>query len=227
MRFIKSVRTSVYLQQFILFLLLLNAVSIALLLFRIAATDSGRYWFMLWNLFLAWVSVPIVVVIGEQLRVLRWKSPKIILLSALWLLFLPNSFYVISDLIHLRASGEVSILYDALLLASFAVNGVIAGLISLFLMHHLLLKHLKVVYAHRIIGASIVLSGFAIYLGRTLRWNSWDVVANPTGLLFDVSDELINPLTHPQVLVTTLTFSAFIGALYGVVYTGHRLLKRT
>ncbi|OGL38025.1 hypothetical protein A3J32_01995 [Candidatus Saccharibacteria bacterium RIFCSPLOWO2_02_FULL_46_7] len=92
------------------------------------------------------------------------------------------------------------------------------GFASLLIFHQALLKRLKKRSAHQIIAGIILLCSFAIYLGRYLRWNTWDVLINPAGLLFDVSDRLLNPSSHPQTFVTTLSFFVLLGSTYTVVW---------
>ena len=47
-----------------------------------------------------------------------------------------------------------------------------------------------------------------------MRWNSWDVLLNPAGILFDISDKLIHPLTNLDMFTTTLSFFILLGSLY-------------
>jgi uncharacterized membrane protein len=139
-------------------------------------------------------------------------------LTALWLVFLPNSFYLVSDLIHLRPTGQINILYDVVLFQSFIFNSFIAGLASLYMIHRLLLKRKSESWSHALIALAILASSFAIYLGRYLRWNSWDLALSPVSLLYDVSEQLINPFAQPQVLATTLTFFMLISSTYVLVW---------
>jgi uncharacterized membrane protein len=60
----------------------------------------------------------------------------------------------------------------------------------------------------------LALSGFGMYLGRFLRWNSWDVLANPGALGFDIADRLLNPTSHPRTVGTTILFAAFLTMCY-------------
>jgi uncharacterized membrane protein len=204
--------------------LLANAVSGWLFIMRVLGTDNFRYWFLLWNLFLAWVPLACVLGLLLRLRTRRLLERGNVALSVLWFLFLPNSFYLVSDLIHLHFTGEVSVLFDAAMFMSFIINGWIAGYSSLLLMHRLLLQKVEAVKAHFVVLGVLVSCSFAIYLGRDLRWNSWDVVTNPAGILFDVSERLINPIAHPQAFTTTFTFSLLLGSTYLVLWRLVRLL---
>lgn len=204
-----------------------SAISMVLLLARFVVSDSYKFWFLAWNLFLAWL--PLLFALGLRLSLHKrtWLSWQNIGLSVLWLGFLPNSFYIISDLIHLQSSGETSVLYDVAMITSFVINGLILGYISVYIVHTQLLKRLSVRASNAIIGAVFVACGFAIYLGRYLRWNTWDLVLNPAGILFDLSERFINPIIHGETYLITLVFSAVLISIYAVIYELVKLIARS
>ena len=182
------------------------------------ASGTFRYWFLAWNLFLAWLPVLFAWIFRRNLnlkRLLHWSN---IVLLVLWLGFLPNSFYILSDFIHLSSTYEVNLLYDVVLFASFAINGLILGMMALYMVHAALVQKVRLRYAHGFIALVLLLCSFAIYLGRYLRWNTWDVLVNPAGLLFDVSDRIINPGSYPRTFTTTFTFFVLLGSLYYLVW---------
>lgn len=195
-----------------------NAVSLSLYLMRVIGTHSTRYNFLVGNLILAWIPVGLAFWLKKRLDHDRWATPANIGLTVAWLAFLPNSFYLVSDLVHLQPTGEVNILFDSVLFASFIFNGFISGLISLYMVHTELIKRVGQERAHQLIAGVILLCSFAIYLGRHLRWNSWDLIASPAGLIFDVSEPILNPVAHPQAFLTTLTFFMLIGSVYVVAW---------
>lgn len=202
-----------------------NLLSVVLFAFRVVGAENFRYWFLFWNLLLAWLPLAFAWLLSKDLKFNRWKSLSNVLLTFLWLVFLPNSFYIVSDLIHLHLTGEVSILYDAVLFISVIFNGYVFGLMSVFIVHRELMSRLRPQTAHKIIALVFVLSSFAIYLGRYLRWNTWDVLLHPIGLLFDVTDRFINPVAHPQAFTTTAIFTLLLGSMYWVVYEAIALLS--
>jgi uncharacterized membrane protein len=201
-------------RQLLIVLGLSSLVSIALYAVRAAVSHSSRYWFLNWNLALAWPTLIIAWWLSRRLQTGSWLSWPNLLLTALWLGFLPNSFYLVSDFIHLHESGEVSLLYDIVLFFSFTWNGFVLGFSSLYLVHKQLLRRLPSREAHLFIGGVLLLCGYAVYLGRYLRWNTWDVLVNPAGLLFDVSDRFINPASHPQMFTTTAMFFVLLASIY-------------
>jgi uncharacterized membrane protein len=201
-----------------------NGVSLVLFVLRLLATGSTQYWFLFWNLFLAWVPVLMAWMLLKKLSKHSWRSLMPILLTLLWLGFLPNSFYLMSDLIHLESTGDVGVLFDAVLFLSFIWNGMVAGLISLVWVQRAVAKRASSELTVSFMGAVILLTSFAIYLGRSLRWNTWDVLVNPAGILFDVTERVVNPLAHPQAFSTTLTFFVLIGSIYLVVWNFAKLI---
>lgn len=77
----------------------------------------------------------------------------------------------------------------------------------------------------RWMALTLLICSFAIYVGRDLRWNSWDILTNPGGLLFDVSDRLLHPAAYPQMLVTVIAFFALLASMYSLVWAGAALLR--
>lgn len=206
-------------------LLLTNAVSVLLFGLRLLGAENARYWFMLWNLALAWVAPLIAWRLAHRLQKTSWRAWQNVLLTAIWLGFLPNSFYMVSDLIHVHQTGEVSIIFDAVMFTSFIFNGFIAGFIGVMLLHRELLIRVRKLHSFFIITGVFAVCGYAIYLGRVLRWNTWDALLHPSGLLFDVSDNILHPLSHPQSFVVTLSFTLLISSFYILVWEFLQTLK--
>ncbi len=206
-------------------LLLSSGVSLALLIVRIVVSESWRLSFLWWNLFLAWIPLLLAVWLESLVATKKTPTVKELLVGLVWLFFLPNSFYIITDLIHLQSSGEVSLLYDTALITSFVVNGLLLGFISVYIVHKIILGYVSEHIAYWLIQLALLLSGFAIYLGRYLRWNSWDVVINPMGLLFDVSDRIVNPGSYMLTFVVTLVFYILLGSSYAVIYRLVKILR--
>ncbi len=141
----------------------------------------------------------------------------------LWLLFLPNALYLVTDFVHLIGYfDDPQRLFDIVLFATYAVQGILLGCLALLLVHIRAVQRFGR-YGHLIAIGALFASGFAIYMGRYLRWNSWDVVINPFGLLFDVSDRVINPTSHIATFSITLLFFSLYGALYYVVWQFYKL----
>jgi uncharacterized membrane protein len=149
-----------------------------------------------------------------------------LLITLAWLFFLPNSFYVISGFVHLMDVPRTDIVLDVVMFSSFGLNGLILGYLSLFLVHGQLRKRLSARTSGLLVGSVLLLSSFAIYIGRDLSWNTWDVIVSPAGLLFDVSDRLMNAGAHPQLFTTTISFFVFLSSIYVVALYLVRALRQ-
>ncbi len=201
-------------------------VSLVLLFGRILFSDSLRYVFLIWNLVLAVIPLMLAWWLYERLKTLSWFKWQQVILTLLFIGFLPNTFYLITDFVHLRQTDEAGLYFDVVLLSSFVINGIILGLASIFLLHKQLLRRLAERNALTIVAAIFFLASFAAYLGRFTRFNSWDIILRPAGLLFDVSDRFVNPSQHSDTYLATFTLFLVLFCTYLVIYTASKLLKR-
>lgn len=187
-----------------------------MLVLRLALTGSTTLGFLLWNLMLAWIPVASSLWFVPTGRSRQLLASTILLV--VWFIFLPNTFYILSDFIHLRSTGDINIIFDVVLLFLFSNVGFGLGLLSLGIIHSWLKRTFSAVGSAVLIYSIILMCSFAIYLGRFLRWNSWDIVVNPLGLLVDISDRVVAPLDHPKTLSTTFVFFVFISLTYSAAW---------
>lgn len=166
--------------------------SIGLVLFRGVYADNWRYITMVWNLFLAFVPYWISRT-ALQRKIWRRSDFTFFLVFTCWLLFLPNSFYIITDLFHLRKQVSIPLWYDLALIFSAAWNGLLMGVLSVRQIEKIIERKWKVRSGVWFLYPVMLLNAFGIYLGRYLRFNSWDVVTNPSNLI----DEVVYLLVHP------------------------------
>jgi uncharacterized membrane protein len=161
--------------------------------------------FLCWNLFLA--GIPLMASTALRLAE-QLKTPLVVQVSCfgLWLLFFPNAPYILTDLIHLAHRPPVPLWYDLVLLLSFSGTGLLIGYLSLDDVQEAVAKRFGAVTGWLTVIISLMLTGFGIYLGRFLRWNSWDVLTNPGGLFADLADRVLNPMSHPRTAAVTLIF---------------------
>ncbi|HUB94133.1 MAG TPA: DUF1361 domain-containing protein [Verrucomicrobiae bacterium] len=192
----------------------LTVVSAGLFAAGALVNRSLEFDYLLWNLFLAWTPLLLVELLFRGLRTRLWSSYGPFTLTLLWLLMLPNSFYMISDFLHVQEVVGAGLLYDVVMFTSCIFTGVFLGFSSLYLVHLELRKRVAARSADVCVAVILFLCSYAIYLGRDLRWNSWDVLTNPAGILFDVSDHLIHPLQNGDMYVVTLSFFVLLGSLY-------------
>ena len=62
--------------------------------------------------------------------------------------------------------------------------------------------------------ALLFIGSFGVYLGRYLRWNSWDVIRNPVGLTMDVAERILVPWDHPRTWGMTLLLGMFLNLMF-------------
>lgn len=175
---------------------------------RVGRTGEGYYLFLVTNLFLACVPLFLSTVlrIGDYCGV-HW-TVKLVLLS-LWLLFLPNAPYILTDILHLTRESHVPAWYDLALLLSCSGTGLLVGYLSLIDVQSLVARRFSSVSAWIFALVSLVLSGFAIYLGRFLRWNSWDVLVTPSRV-FGILSALLHPWDYRGPVAVTFIFGVIL-----------------
>lgn len=194
-----------------------GCLSLSLLFFRLWFSRSPSYIFLVWNLFLAVLPYLISLALYKLYFENAKKTVFFIFLFA-WLLFFPNAPYIVTDLMHLRVRGNVPYWYDIFMLFSFAYNGMIIGLMSLRIIHLILDNNFNKFLNWSFLLVTFFLTGFAIYLGRFLRWNSWDIVKNPVALFSDIFVRFLNPLAHPGTFGITIIMFAILLFSYATIF---------
>ena len=112
-------------------------VCLALIAARILRTGSLGHVFLVWNLALAWIPL-VYAFIAYRLYRSRFHNFILIALCAgIWLLFLPNAPYILTDLIHFRVENNPIFWYDLLMLLWFSWTGFLLGFASLYLMQQI------------------------------------------------------------------------------------------
>lgn len=147
---------------------------IVLLFFGFVLLTPTHFTFLNWNIFLALLPLDFAIIVNISKR----RSIQIIF-SLLWLLFYPNTMYMITDFIHLQYVGiglTVRMQYfNYAVLAAGVFMGVVLGMLSIELMlKHYFNRRYEILQLALIFGLSLIAS-VGIYLGRFLRLNSWDV----------------------------------------------------
>ncbi len=198
-------------------LLALTAFCVALFGVRVWYADELRFRFLLWNLFLAWIPVPLAIALARDVANTGRLRANGLFFGAGWLLFFPNAPYIITDFVHLYDDPPVPLWFDALGIGAFAWTGLLLGLVSLAIVHETVRRFLTSFQAWIVVCAATVLAAFGVYVGRFLRWNSWDVVQDPANLGRDLRGELANPLEHPRTFVVTGIVALLLLLSYGVL----------
>lgn len=197
-------------------LLVSVSFSIALLLVRVIQTGSLQYTFLLWNLFLAWVPF-FISTLMERYGAARWRLPLWILAAGAWLLYLPNAPYILTDLYHLPEGGA-PMWFDLILILSFAWNGLTLGFQSIRQMQDIFIARFPQCPVQLFITPVMLLCGWGVYIGRYLRWNSWDLILQPVPLLQQTSAMVLHPLQYSHVWGFTICMGLFMHLLYSLKF---------
>lgn len=201
--------------------------------------DSGSFHlYMSWNLFLAWVPLLFSKILKNICT--KREKPKayifvILLLGVLWLLFYPNSPYIITDYIHISSDFEIlkdipiegiypeitqriyvfnddfTIWLDFVVISIGVWLGYITGFVSLKSNELLIKERTNKVVSAFFVAIIHILTGYAITIGRFGRWNSWDVFL-PSNII-----EIVTSHFDVKTLMFTILFGALNAALYSFI----------
>ncbi|MCA9348726.1 DUF1361 domain-containing protein [Candidatus Saccharibacteria bacterium] len=214
-----------------LVLALVAAACVALSIVRYIYSGTIRHLYLPWNLLLGSLPLYLAYILSQYRG--RWFW----VLFIVWLLFLPNAFYIVTDLLHLNPieanlehywvgnyryalePNSPGILFDTALLFMYSSYGFLLGLISTGVVHDQLLdkKRFKPNAAWLTILGSLFLSGLAIFIGRRLRLNSWDIATDPVGLVKLIANIFLHPIANAEAWAVTLLFF-YVSACFYLLY---------
>lgn len=191
------------------------------------------WWWLPWNLFLA--GLPLLFALGliraEHMKK-RFHKLQIWFWGLLWLFFYPNSPYMLTNLIHLsrldfimynvqypngigyQFSSELSVWFPFLHMVSGIIVGVTLGLVSLYIIHRHIEARVGTKYSWVLITAVSALSGIALWMGRILRFNSWDIIFRP----FQLIERIVSAFDW-NALQLCIMFAIMSGLVYLLIWT--------
>jgi len=181
-----------------------------LILCRIYFSGSLLFIFLAWNIFLAWIPYKMSQYLVKPLKY-RWMTW---FLMGCWLLFFPNALYIITDLVHLELDTSVPKWFDAILLLSSSLVGLIMAFVSLSRVEFLVVSKAGYKKGRIMIMLFLALGSFGVYLGRFLRWNSWDIINQPSALIRSIGERLFFPWDHTRTWGMTLILTVFYFLVY-------------
>ncbi len=146
--------------------------------------------------------------------------------ALVWLVFFPNAPYIITDFQHLANGwGGAPLWFDVILLIWTSWTGLLLGIVSLYLMQEIVHRNFGKMLGWVFVFSVSLLSSIGVYLGRFLRWNSWDILHDPTQILRE-SWHLLRDLNKSAVGFTAL-FTVFFLFIYLTLYAfGHLHLEQ-
>lgn len=165
---------------------------IAIVHFFFGVISLGIYYYhlegpdLIWNMFLALVALDFSLIP----YFIKNKAVKVVA-AILWLFFYPNTFYMLTDIVHMNFTSSVlwdkSSLILYMLYVSSILFGVLCGIESV--------KNIVVTFKVKnyyirmfFIAVLSFVSSFAIHIGRYARPNSWDIFTRPTVVIKEILD---------------------------------------
>lgn len=224
----EKLNTLHYPRKIYLIITLCVATLIALVSVYNIQTPAGNrpYLFIFWDTFLAWVPVGLAVILDVLFSYTRKRIRVLLLIivGAAWLFFYPNSPYLVTDLLHVFARysfdptkrfwSDIAFWQHLFTIFTIAMLGLLLGAYSLFSVQHLMRISFGVMASWIFAVLVLVLSSFGIYIGRFIRWNSWDVIMQPGHIL----QELIVMFTDRSKLYHIVSFCKFMFMVLFISY---------
>jgi uncharacterized membrane protein len=195
-----------------------SGISVALVIARILWTGQVRYGFLIWNLFLAWLPLVFALLACDEHRAETRRGWRFLGFAGAWLLFFPNAPYIFTDLIHLTNRFLYHFWIDLTLILICAFTGLVIGFVSLYLMQGIVSRIYGRMTSWLFVAAMVGLSSFGVYLGRFLRFNSWDIFTKPAKLYDGIGSWASDPLSSPITIAFPILFAAFLFTAYLVLY---------
>lgn len=194
-------------------LLISVMVGLVLLITRIIYNHQLTLVFLVWNLILAFIPL-FISRAARSIGVFQKPGPILIPAFFLWLIFFPNAPYILTDFYHLKQADNVPFWFDMIIIALFAWNGLMIGFITLKDMQHIVSRNYSQKAGWICTTTAILLGSFGIYIGRFLRYNSWDIFLVPFSLGSDIFKIFICPLQHKAAYGMTIVLTLFLFTSY-------------
>ena len=195
-------------------LLAASAWCVLLLVVRRHEFGASGYRYLVWNLALAWIPLLLaLVLLAAYRRRAHWIE--LVAVGGVWLLFLPNAPYMLTDIVHL---GDRHKLFDAVILGSFAFTALALGFASLLVVQVVVTRLAGATLGWAVAVSSLFAASVGIYLGRVQRLNSWDVVQRPRTLWTIARLRLDDPFGNRYLIGFVFALCGFLTLAYAGLY---------
>jgi uncharacterized membrane protein len=195
-------------------LMFASIVCVALVATRVILDRNLRFAFLGWNLFLAWLPLIFAVLLCDE-HVLggrrRWRRAG---WGLAWLLFFPNAPYIFTDLMHLTNRFFPHYWTNMMLILSCALTGLMLGFVSLYIVQSVVADRYGRATGWLLVAGVAGLSGVGVFMGRFLRFNTWDLVWRPFSLVQQTGGWFSEPLADTQPYIFSILFAVFVFIAY-------------
>jgi uncharacterized membrane protein len=195
-----------------------SGITVALVIARMVWTGWLIYGFLAWNLFLAWLPLVFALLACDKFKSGGGRSWTFFGFAGAWLLFFPNAPYIFTDLIHLTSKFYPHFWVDLMLFLLCAFTGLVLGFLSLYLMQSIVTRRFGPIRGWLFVAAVAGLSSIGVFIGRFLRFNSWDIVLRP-GRVYERIDAWMGGTWRNQPSPAfLLMFATFLFIAYLTLY---------
>ena len=218
-----------YKYKLLLGALLVAASVISLVLAKLDTRVNGedRYSFLVFNLVLAWIPfVAAVVAYARPPQPDHLLPGHADLHPGLADFFpqrpLPADRFPAPGLLPTASSP---LWFDVILLIWFAWTGLLLGITSLYLMQEIVTRTFNRTIGWVFAIGVTILSSIGVYLGRFLRWNSWDLLQDPLPIARDMYGIVRHPIANLPTYVFTILFTLLFLFIYLAVHLFGRAIR--
>lgn len=132
---------------------------------------------LIWNMFLALLALDF----AAWARFSKRADLKILFIP-LWLFFYPNTFYMLTDIVHMHFTSTVLWEHTSMILFMLYVPSILLGVLSGMLSLRYVFDSLGLKQPYLrlfLIGLLSFVASFGIHIGRYARLNTWDIFIHP------------------------------------------------
>ncbi len=195
-----------------------SVISIGLVVVQLLFTGHRGHAFLVWNLFLAWFPLLFALLANDEYRSGSARRWVLFSLGAAWLLFFPNAPYICTDIVHLKFWFNHHFWIELALILLFALTGLLVGFVSLYVMQSIVRDAFGRWAGWLFVLCAAGLSSVGVYVGRFLRFNSWDVIVRPGHFARGVEAWPNSNLANKGSLTFLILFAAFLFVGYVMLY---------
>lgn len=196
-------------RQWLIAAAVLTALTCALGIVRFSVVENHTWTFLLKNMGLAWV--PGLIAFG-LLYGQRLPTGVFVALCALWLAFLPNAPYIITDAIHLATPRQTILWLDVLVIGSASIAGLLLTFASTdWTLRAIAVRRGRAALPFVLYLGVTTLAAFGVYFGRFARWNSWELATRPGDLIADFATRIVS--SEPWFFVAVFGGCLIVGQL--------------
>lgn len=207
-------------------LIVATIISVALEKIHARVNGSDSYPGLIFNLGLAWIpfAAAILAYLTRKNKVTFFLIMPIC--SLIWLIFFPNAPYLLTDFQHLATTdGSAPLWFDVILLIWFAWTGLLLGIASLYLIQEIVTELFTPMIGWLFAISMTIISSIGVYLGRFLRWNSWDLLQDPILIAKDMYGIVRHPISNLPTYFFTILFTLLFLFIYLTVHVFGRMIQ--